>query len=222
MCSWRLAELYGLSDTSRSNGIADPHMQAYSPQKGGYMSKQTDDLEAVRAVVSALQPFAREEQERIIRWAREKLGLALVSPVPPSEPIPLGNIPPQAASRPANVTADLRGFVAHKDPQSDTHFAATVAYYYQFEAPESDRKESITARDLQEACRLADRHRLKNPLLTLNNAHRDGLLNRGPERGTFVVNSVGENLVAMALPSGAGASAKRSPKKARPAIRKKK
>ncbi len=186
------------------------------------MSKQTDDLEAVRAVVDALQPFAREEQERIIRWAREKLGLALVSPTPASEPVAGPSVAPQPVSRTSGGSFDLRGFVAHKNPQSDTHFAATVAYYYRFEAPEAERKETITARDLQEACRLADRHRLKNPLLTLNNAHRDGLLNRGPERGTFVVNSVGENLVAMALPSGAGVPAKRSSKKKRSSTRGKK
>lgn len=40
------------------------------------MAKTTDDLEAVRAVAAALGDFSPEEQERIIRWAREKLGLA--------------------------------------------------------------------------------------------------------------------------------------------------
>jgi hypothetical protein len=33
---------------------------------------QKDDLEAVRAVVAALDGFAADEQERVIRWAREK------------------------------------------------------------------------------------------------------------------------------------------------------
>jgi len=35
-----------------------------------------DDLEAVRAVVAALQAFDPKEQERILRWAREKLGIS--------------------------------------------------------------------------------------------------------------------------------------------------
>jgi hypothetical protein len=173
------------------------------------MTKQSgDDLEAVRALVEALQPFQRDEQERIIRWAREKLGLVVTAPEHPLSAAP--SSPPRTG-----LPVDLRGFVAQKQPQSDTHFAATVAYYYRFEAPVAQRKETINANDLQEACRLADRHRLPNPLNTLNNAHRDGLLDRGPERGTFVINSVGENLVAIALPptQGGGQGPARAAKK---------
>jgi hypothetical protein len=188
------------------------------------MTKQgADDLGAVRSLVEALKPFEREEQERIIRWAREKLGLIVT--IPPMPPIPESSVStPTVPAGTPRAASDLRAFVAQKQPKSDTHFAATVAYYYQFEAPEAQRKEFIGAQDLQEACRLADRARLKRPLLTLNNAHRDGLLDRGPERGTFVVNSVGENLVAIALPSNPGAQSPfgRGGKKKRKAASKKK
>ena len=34
---------------------------------------QSDDLDAVRKVVDALDGFEAKDQERIIRWAREKL-----------------------------------------------------------------------------------------------------------------------------------------------------
>jgi len=40
------------------------------------MSGKTDDLEAVRVLADTLQPFAVEDRERIIRWARERLGMA--------------------------------------------------------------------------------------------------------------------------------------------------
>jgi len=43
------------------------------------MTKPTDDLEAVRVVVEALQGFDARDQERVIRWAREKLGLVASS-----------------------------------------------------------------------------------------------------------------------------------------------
>ena len=39
------------------------------------MSAKTDDLKAVRLLADTLQPFAGEDRERIIRWAREKLGM---------------------------------------------------------------------------------------------------------------------------------------------------
>ena len=38
--------------------------------------EKPDDLEAVRAVVASLGPFEPKDQERILRWVREKLGLA--------------------------------------------------------------------------------------------------------------------------------------------------
>ncbi len=54
------------------------------------MTKPTDDLEAVRIVAEALQGFDAQDQERIIRWAREKIGLVPSPAVQPStvrEPI---------------------------------------------------------------------------------------------------------------------------------------
>jgi len=40
------------------------------------MSSKPDDLEAVRSIADTLQPFANDDRERIIRWAREKLGMS--------------------------------------------------------------------------------------------------------------------------------------------------
>lgn len=168
------------------------------------MTSKPDDLEGVRKVVEALQPFDSAEQERIIRWAREKLGLG--SAAQPPNPV-LSQPPPAAAPLPASPIGqrrDLRAFVEAKAPTSDSQFAATVAYYYRFESDESARKDAINAEDLLEACRMAGRARLQNPGQTLRNAHRDGLLNRS-DRGAFSINAVGENLVAMTLPAGGGA-----------------
>lgn len=68
------------------------------------MTKPTDDLEAVRAVVEALQGFEAGDQERIIRWAREKLG-PVESPAPPP-PAPVKQMPsPVALDRPAPPVA---------------------------------------------------------------------------------------------------------------------
>ncbi|MGO9012527.1 MAG: hypothetical protein ACLQPN_20720 [Bryobacteraceae bacterium] len=103
--------------------------------------------------------------------------------------------------------------MAEKDPRKDVQVAAVVAYYYRFEAPPAERKDAINKEDLQEAMRLAGRPRFKNPLQTLTNAHTVGLLDRGSEKATFTLNSVGENLVAMTLP-GTGNAAIR-PKRAK-------
>lgn len=176
------------------------------------MSTKPDDLDAVRIIVDTLSAFDATEQERILRWSREKLGLstesrgsAILNTAPPI----LAPAPPDGsfASRSHSTAADIKSFIAEKTPSSDNQFAAAVAYYYRFEAPEAARKETITADDLQEACRLAGRARIQKPAQTLVNAHHGGLLDKAGDRGTYSLSTVGENLVAMALPSGASKKA---------------
>lgn len=171
---------------------------------------QADDLEAVRTIVAALEGFDEKDKERILRWAREKLGLAHSHPSVSATHLPPTALPATPTPVPLGAASDIKSFVEKKNPTSDIQFAATVAYYYRFEAPGHLRKESITKEDLVEACRQVGRDRLRHPAQTLVNAHTQGLLDRG-ERGAYAINTVGENLVAMALPSdGKGRSAPRA------------
>jgi hypothetical protein len=174
-------------------------------------SPKTDDLEAVRTVVEAVQDFKPDEQQRIFRWAAEKLGISV--------PTPSGYTPPPHTPGTPHPPSPLGGginiktFMAEKKPRNDVQYAAAVAYFYRFEAPEAEKKDAINKDDLQESTRKAGRQRFTNPLQTLNNAHTLGLLDRSGEKGSFVINSVGENLVAMTLPDG-GTPKKTAKKKA--------
>lgn len=171
-------------------------------------TKPPDDFEAVRSIVEALTPFEPKDQERIIRWAREKVGLTVqqdsrIPIAPVSSGSQAGSAPPFAEVR----SKDIRSFIENKSPQSDNQFAAAVAYYHRFEAPESERKTTIGSDDLQEATRQAGRARLNSPGQTLLNAHGQGYFDKA-ERGRYALNTVGENLVAMALPQGPAKSAR--------------
>ncbi len=186
------------------------------PETEKGLPKPADDLEAVRTITAALADFSPKDQERIIRWAREKLGLAPGPPV--QSETPTGSLAtPHTPQKAGMVTAggplaggtkDLKTFVAEKNPKSDVQFAATVAYFYRFEAPQNHRKEEIDGTLLQDATRLAGRNRLKNPRKTLNNAKSLGLVDSGSEPGRFTINTVGENLVAMTLPGQSGGAAR--------------
>jgi len=167
------------------------------------MSQELDDLEAVRTLVSTLEPFDDTDRTRIIRWASEKLGLSSPTSAPEGAN-PAAEQPP--APRSGN---DIKSFMDAKQPKSDAQFTTAVAYYYQFEAPPAERTDSINSDILQEACRKAGRARLTAPSNTLNNALKAGYLDKAGERGYYKVNSVGENLVAMVLPDGSTASAPR-------------
>jgi hypothetical protein len=164
------------------------------------MPEPKDDFAAVRSIAETLTGFDPNDQERIIRWAREKIGLA-VAPEMPSTPWPAGSpagSPPSGAA--TSAQKDLKTFVGEKKPKNDVQFAATVAYYYRFVAPPDQRKNEITSTDLQEGCRLVGRERFTVPGQTLRNAHTLGLLNRGSQTGSYTINSVGENLVDVTLP----------------------
>jgi len=158
----------------------------------------------------------------IFRWAAETLGLPepFHGPSPAAErsaPIAtqLGSGTPSTGGN----TPDIQSFVKAKNPRSDVQFAATVAYYYQFVAPESERKTSISEGDLVDACRKVGRERPLKPYFTLSNAFQAGLLDR-PGKGSFSLNAVGENLVALTLPGSrkgeepAAANGRKRPKKA--------
>jgi hypothetical protein len=182
------------------------------------MAKVTpDDFEAVRNVVETLQPFDAKDQERILRWAREKLGLSVSAKPEPASVANTGS-PIAATTSPMGKPTDIKSFVDLKKPLSDSQFAATVAYYYRFEAPEPHRKNSLSSADLVEATRQTGRERLINPAQTLVNAHTQGYMDKGSERGSYVINTVGENLVALALPNetrGPKAKPRRKPKPAK-------
>ena len=166
----------------------------------------------MRAVVDAIKDFKPDEQQRIFRWVAEKLSLPLPFASSVHPPLPPPGTPPgvtplvaSLAPPPPAGAKDIKAFMAEKDPKKDVQVAAVVAYLYRFEATPSERKDSINKDDLQEAMRLAGRPRFNNPLQTLSNAHIVGLLDRGSEKATFTINSVGENLVAMTLPGSGNA-----------------
>lgn len=167
-------------------------------------------------VADALEPFNEQDRERIIRWARERLGMS----VSEHRQVPASAAPikaPAAIDAPVETTtasslSDIRSFVTQKAPKNDSQFCAVVAYYYLFEAPQDQRKDTISGDDLQEAARKVNRDRFVRPAQTLMNAYTSGYLDKA-EYAKYKLNTVGENLVAMVLPGGGEADAPRPRKK---------
>ncbi|OGF57081.1 MAG: hypothetical protein A2Z21_05010 [Candidatus Fraserbacteria bacterium RBG_16_55_9] len=93
---------------------------------------------------------------------------------------------------------DLRSFFQSKQPSTDVEAAATIAYYFEYVAPERERRKSIDAAALQDAFRLAAWPLPKQTIYTLNNARKAGYLDSAGE-GEFRLNAVGYNLVEHVL-----------------------
>lgn len=172
------------------------------------MSDDVNEFEIAKSISDLLKRVDSARQQRILRWVAESLDVTLhVRSVLPHEDsthkaLDVSQSAPSESSRLQPI--DIKSFVASKTPKSDNQFAAVVAYFYRFVAP--DHQETISAETLQDATRLAGRTRLGNPLATLNNAKQQGYLDAAG-RGLFRINTVGENLVAMTLP-GTGESAR--------------
>ena len=162
------------------------------------MSK-TDEFEATKQIVAVLEPFdLADDRERILRWVRDKLGMR------PGEDLSRVTVvaAPPVASR-SDQPIDIKAFIDAKNPRTDSQLVAVVAYFHRFVAPDSQRKESIGKEDVLSACRLAGRPRPPRMDQTMVNAFSAGYFDRA-ERGQYRLNSVGENLVAFALPGGSG------------------
>jgi hypothetical protein len=152
---------------------------------------QTSDFDLAKKIEDTLKGVEKDRQQRILRWVTESLGLSAVAPQHQVETF--------AKPGDRGSPRDIKSFVEAKKPKNDTQFAALVAYFYQFEAPEQDRKDSISTDDLKDAARKAKWRQPPKPHATLNNAVAAGYLDRA-ERGAYRINAVGENLVAMTLP----------------------
>lgn len=100
---------------------------------------------------------------------------------------------------PRTSPIDIRSFFAEKQPSSDVEAAAVAAYYYQYLAPDSQRRDSIDSTLLQEAFRLAKRPLPAKTIYTLQNARGAGYLDSTGETGRFRLNPVGYNLVEHSL-----------------------
>lgn len=179
------------------------------------MGNPNDDFEATKILVETLAPFESSDQQRIVRWACEKLEINIPSSPASVQAMPVVNQADQLSQAPVVSSSssghvDIKSFVNLKNPTSDMQFAAVIAYYFSFEASDAQRKSHIGSADLQDACRLLGRERLKDPGQTLRNTCFSGLLDKAEEKGTYKINTVGENLVAVTLP---GDGTRKTPRK---------
>lgn len=158
----------------------------------------TNEFDAAKVIVETLKGLDKQQQARAIKFACESLDMQAPALGAASHG---GGASPQPAITSAPSATDIKQFTASKAPKSDQQFAAVVAYYHRFVAPEAERKDAITADDLQDAARKVGRRRPHR--ITLNNAKNAGYLDTA-ERGSFKINTVGENLVAVTLPGNGG------------------
>jgi hypothetical protein len=142
----------------------------------------------------------------------------LAAPVGPGQSP--ASLPAAVAQRSPGAT-DIRSFFEEKKPSSDIEAAAVAAYYNQYMAADSHRRDTIDSASLQEAFRMARRPLPAKTIWTLTNARNAGYLDSVGE-GEFRINPVGYNLVEHGLGSLSEVQVKQAKRGRRPAKKKKK
>lgn len=193
------------------------------------MSDRTADIElqAIQQMIAALDPLDAEARTRVVDYVFGRLGIA--GRLGPSEFRVLGasasaEVPSIVSGSLATSPVDIRTLREKKSPRSATEMAAVAAYYLSELALPAERKREMTATDLTRLFKQAGFPLPGTPKMTLVHAKNAGYLDPGPERGAYVLNPVGYNLVAHKLPASdsstsrspsARAGAKRRPAKSR-------
>ena len=172
-------------------------------------------LAAAQKIVAELQGMSPENQSLAVQFAMQTLRLAPPTAHAAATPPRDHQYDPRAHAAAGSLgqSTDIKSFTSAKSPQSDQQFTAVVAFYNQFEANPSERKNVIDAATMKEAARLAGWPQVERWTMTLTNAKNAGYLNTAG-RGKYTLSSVGENLVAITLPGkGNGASTGITPAK---------
>jgi hypothetical protein len=162
------------------------------------------ELNAIRAVLSALVPLKREGRTRVLDYVLKRLGMQgdQITQTP-------GIAPTGAAGAPelpgVQRGADIRSLTKEKSPGSANEMAALVAYYLSEIAPEGTRKQAINTEDIKAYFKQAPFKLPSRPAQTLLNAKNAGYF-ESLGGGQYKLNPVGYNLVVHSLPAGGAAT----------------
>ena len=86
------------------------------------MSTKADEFEATRQVVATLEPFDNADRERILRWARDKLGMqgATGAGAVFTHTAGMASAQLNAPQRP-EAPVNIRSFIDAKNPRTDSY-----------------------------------------------------------------------------------------------------
>lgn len=179
--------------------------------------KSDRELDAIGAILGALQGLEGESIQRVLDYVFGRLSIARPASVSiAASGKVVSAAGPREVSEPARLIS-VRDLKDEKKPASSNQMAALVAYYLSEIAPEGERKDAISANDLEKYFKQARFKLPKAISQALPNAAAAGYFD-ATDRGLYRLNPVGYNLVVHGLPraNGDGApSVKRAKKNGR-------
>lgn len=163
------------------------------------------EIEAIKAVLQALEPLPPEVRASVLGYVLRRLQIVIAPQqhAPAAVGATAGTEPgsPEAQPQPQSVPIHIKDLKAKKKPRSGNEMAALVAYYLANVAPQKDRKDKITTKDIETHFKIADFPLPRKPQFTLPNAKAAGYLD-AVGNGEYKLNAVGYNLVVHSMPRG--------------------
>lgn len=160
------------------------------------------EIEAIKSLMTVLSPLDAKARQAALDYVLKRLDIKLEN-VPVS---PAGSALPPGESAPSPSTdgaAHIKAFKEAKKPKSATEMAALVAYYLAHKSTE--KRQTITAKDVQTQFQIAEFPLPGKPQFTLPNAKNAGYLDAAGN-GEYKLNPVGYNLIVHSLPRKDGAA----------------
>ncbi len=179
------------------------------------------EVEAIRIISSALQPLDDSGKQRVIEYVLKRFALGTRQALPSAQPPSISKSAQDfLAESSFSEVAHIRQLKDLKKPKTALEMAALVAYFLSELAPTSDRKPTVTTKDMETYFKIAG-YRLPTALQQLlGNAKNAGYFDL-VGTGEYKLNAVGYNLVVHNLPRGEGSNRTTLPRRRRKASRKK-
>lgn len=162
------------------------------------------EIAAIKAVLAALEPLDAGVRANVLDYVLRRLGIT--GQVPVGAEAPTGVLAAPAAAAPAIGHAHIKTLKEQKKPRSANEMAALVAYYLANVVPPAERKQTVSAKDMQTHFKIAGFPLPQAIRVTLQNARTAGYFDSAGE-GEYRLNAVGHNLVVHNMPRGDGGAA---------------
>jgi hypothetical protein len=166
------------------------------------MAKDVDaEIEAIKTVLQTLTPLSQEVRQSVIDYVLKRLNLAGIGANLTTRGALIERIDASIeAERPrVEQPTHIKTLKDEKKPKSAIEMAVLVAYFLSHLAPHSDRKDTISTKDIDTYFKIAGYKLPSRPEFTLGNARNAGYLDSAG-RGQYKLNPVGYNLAVHSMP----------------------
>ncbi len=166
------------------------------------MSTDIDkEIEAIGILLKALLPLDSKARQAVLDYVMRRLEILPTGQggvmLPDSSLLPPGE--KLSTLRDQTEQVHIKDLVSDKKPKSAIEMAALVAYYLSHKAPQNERKQTISTKDIETYFKIGDFRLPNKPKFTLVNTKIAGYLDAVGD-GEYKLNPVGYNLVVHSMP----------------------